>query len=333
MVDLSTTYLGLKLKNPLVASASPLSEKVETVHQLEEAGIAAVVMYSLFEEQVIHESLELDHYLDYGTESFAEALTYFPNIGRYSIGSDVYIQHLSQVKKTVKIPVIGSLNGVSTGGWIDYARKIEDAGADALELNIYYLPFDPELSSTELEETYIQLVSNVKARIKIPLAVKISPFFTGMANVCRRLVEAGADGLVLFNRFYQPDFDLEELEIVPNLVLSTSQELRMPLRWIALLYGHIQADFALTTGIHTAEDVLKTMMAGANVAMMASELLKHGPGRVAEILAELEHWMTEHEYESIKQMQGSMSAQAMREPHALRRSNYIKVLNSFKYLP
>jgi dihydroorotate dehydrogenase (fumarate) len=333
MVDLSTTYLGLKLKNPLVASASPLSEKVETVHQLEEAGIAAVVMYSLFEEQVIHESLELDHYLDYGTESFAEALTYFPNIGRYSIGSDVYIQHLSQVKKTVKIPIIGSLNGVSTGGWIDYARKIEDAGADALELNIYYLPFDPELSSTELEETYIQLVSNVKARIKIPLTVKISPFFTGMANVCRRLVEAGADGLVLFNRFYQPDFDLEELEIVPNLVLSTSQELRMPLRWIALLYGHIQADFALTTGIHTAEDVLKTMMAGANVAMMASELLKHGPGRVAEILAELEHWMTEHEYKSIKQMQGSMSAQAMREPHALRRSNYIKVLNSFKYLP
>jgi len=333
MVDLSTTYLGLKLKNPLVASASPLSEKVETVHQLEEAGIAAVVMYSLFEEQVIHESLELDHYLDYGTESFAEALTYFPNIGRYSIGSDVYIQHLSQVKKTVKIPIIGSLNGVSTGGWIDYARKIEDAGADALELNIYYLPFDPELSSTELEETYIQLVCNVKARIKIPLAVKISPFFTGMANVCRRLVEAGADGLVLFNRFYQPDFDLEELEIVPNLVLSTSQELRMPLRWIALLYGHVQADFALTTGIHTAEDVLKTMMAGANVAMMASELLKHGPGRVAEILAELEHWMTEHEYESIKQMQGSMSAQAMREPHALRRSNYIKVLNSFKYLP
>jgi dihydroorotate dehydrogenase (fumarate) len=333
MVDLSTTYLGLKLKNPLVASASPLSEKVETVHQLEEAGIAAVVMYSLFEEQVIHESLELNHYLDYGTESFAEALTYFPNIGRYSIGSDVYIQHLSQVKKTVKIPVIGSLNGVSTGGWIDYTRKIEDAGADALELNIYYLPFDPELSSTELEKTYIQLVCNVKARIKIPLAVKISPFFTGMANVCRRLVEAGADGLVLFNRFYQPDFDLEELEIVPNLVLSTSQELRMPLRWIALLYGHVQADFALTTGIHTAEDVLKTMMAGANVAMMASELLKHGPGRAAEILAELEHWMTEHEYESIKQMQGSMSAQAMREPHALRRSNYIKVLNSFKYLP
>jgi len=321
------------LKNPLVASASPLSEKVETVRQLEESGIAAVVMYSLFEEQIIHESLELDHYLDYGTESFAEALTYLPNIGRYSIGPESYVKHLSRVKQAVNIPVIGSLNGISTGGWIEYAGKIEEAGADALELNIYYLPFDPELGSAELEETYTQLVSNVKARIKIPLAVKLGPFFTGMANVCRRLVEAGADGLVLFNRFYQPDFDLEELEIVPNLVLSTSQELRMPLRWIALLYGHIQADFALTTGIHTTEDVLKAMMAGANVAMMASELLKNGPVRTTEILAELESWMTEHDYDSIKQMQGSMSAQAMREPHALRRSNYIKVLNSFKYLP
>jgi len=333
MVDLTTTYLGLKLKNPLVASASPLSEKVETVRELEESGIAAVVMYSLFEEQVIHESLELDHYLDYGTESFAEALTYLPNIGRYSIGPESYVKHLSRVKQAVNIPVIGSLNGISSGGWIEYAGKIEEAGADALELNIYYLPFDPELGSAELEETYTQLVSNVKARIKIPLAVKLGPYFTGMANVCRRLVEAGADGLVLFNRFYQPDFDLEELEVVPNLVLSASQELRMPLRWIALLYGHIQADFALTSGVHTAEDVLKAMMAGARVAMMASELLERGPGRAAEILAELETWMIEHEYESIKQMQGSMSAQATREQHTLRRSNYIKVLNSFKYLP
>lgn len=333
MADLTTTYLDLQLKNPLIASASPLSEKVETVCALEESGIAALVMYSLFEEQIIHESLELDHYLDYGTQSFAEALTYLPNIGRYSIGPESYLQHLRRVKKAVTIPVIGSLNGVSTGGWIDYARMIEDAGADALELNIYYLSFDPKISSAELEATYANLVSNVKAKINIPLAVKISPFFTGMANVCQRLVEAGADGLVLFNRFYQPDFDLEELEIVPNLSLSTSQELRMPLRWISLLYGRIQTDFALTTGIHTAEDVLKAMMAGANVAMMASELLEHGPGRAAEILNDVEHWMTDHEYESIQQMRGSMSAQAMHEPHALRRSNYIKVLNSFKYLP
>lgn len=333
MADLTTTYLDLQLKNPLVASASPLSEKVETVCALEESGIAALVMYSLFEEQIIHESLELDHFLDYGTQSFAEALTYLPNIGRYSIGPESYLQHLRRVKKAVTIPVIGSLNGVSTGGWIDYARMIEDAGADALELNIYYLSFDPKISSAELEATYANLVSNVKAKINIPLAVKISPFFTGMANVCQRLVEAGADGLVLFNRFYQPDFDLEELEIVPNLSLSTSQELRMPLRWISLLYGRIQTDFALTTGIHTAEDVLKAMMAGANVAMMASELLEHGPGRAAEILNDIERWMTDHEYESIQQMRGSMSAQAMHEPHALRRSNYIKVLNSFKYLP
>lgn len=333
MADLTTTYLDLQLKNPLIASASPLSEKVETVCALEESGIAALVMYSLFEEQIIHESLELDHFLDYGTQSFAEALTYLPNIGRYSIGPESYLQHLRRVKKAVTIPVIGSLNGVSTGGWIDYARMIEDAGADALELNIYYLSFDPKISSAELEATYANLVSNVKAKINIPLAVKISPFFTGMANVCQRLVEAGADGLVLFNRFYQPDFDLEDLEIVPNLSLSTSQELRMPLRWISLLYGRIQTDFALTTGIHTAEDVLKAMMAGANVAMMASELLEHGPGRAAEILNDIEHWMTDHEYESIQQMRGSMSAQAMHEPHALRRSNYIKVLNSFKYLP
>jgi dihydroorotate dehydrogenase (fumarate) len=316
-----------------VASASPLSEHVETVRQLEEAGIAAVVMHSLFEEQIIHESLELDHYLEYGKDSSPEAITYLPDAGRYSLGPDTYLTQLGRLKQAVKIPIIGSLNGVSTGGWIDYAKKIEAAGADALELNIYYLPFDPELSSTVLEDTYTQLVSDIKARIKIPLAVKLGPYFTGMAFVCRRLAEAGADGLVLFNRFYQPDFELEELEIIPNLILSTSQELRMPLRWIALLYGHIQTDFALTSGVHTAEDVLKAVMAGAKVAMMASELLKRGPGRAAEILADLERWMIEHEYESIKQMQGSMSAQAMREPYALRRANYIKVLNSFKYLP
>jgi len=333
MLDLTTTYLGFDLKNPLVASASPLSEKVETVCKLEEAGVAAVVMYSLFEEQIVHESLELDHYLSYGTEAFAEALTYLPDIGRYSIGADAYVAHLQRVKQAVKIPIVGSLNGVSAGGWIKYAKKIEDAGADALELNIYYLPFDPDLTSAELEDNYVKLVSDVRAGIKIPLAVKLSPFFTGMANVMRRMVEAGADGLALFNRFYQPDFDLEALEVVPNLVLSTSQELRMPLRWVALLYGQIKADFALTTGVHTAEDVLKAMMAGASVVMMASELLQNGLGRVTEILADIERWMETHEYESIRQMRGSMSAQAVRAPHDLRRSNYMKVLNSFRYLP
>lgn len=332
-MDLTTTYLGLKLKNPLVASASPLSEKVETIKKLEEAGAAAVVMYSLFEEQIIHESMELDHFLDYGTDSYSEALTYLPNIGRYSIGPEKYLEHLSQLKKTVNIPIIGSLNGVSAGAWIDYARKIEGAGADALELNIYYLPFETDLTSEELENTYINFVSKVRSKINIPLAVKIGPYFSGLGNMCARLVDAGADGLVLFNRFYEPDIDLEKLEICPNLVLSTSQELSMPLRWIALLYGRVETDFALTTGVHTAEDVLKAMMAGARVAMMASELLKNGTGRVTEILADMEKWMKAHDYTSIKQMQGSMSEKSTHDPHGLRRSNYIKVLNSYTSLP
>lgn len=332
-MDLTTTYLGLKLKNPLVASASPLSEKVESVQKLEEAGISAVVMYSLFEEQIIHESMELDHYLDYGTDSYAEALTYLPDVGRYSIGPDKYIEHFKKVKEAVSIPVIGSLNGVSAGAWVDYARKIEGAGADALELNIYYLPFETDLTSENLENTYVNFVNKVRSKINIPLAVKIGPYFTGMGNVCTQLVEAGADGLVLFNRFYQPDFDLEELETYPNLVLSTSQELRLPLRWIALLYGRVKTDFALTTGVHNAEDVLKAMMAGARVAMVASALLKHGPEWVTQVLADLEKWMVAHDYKSIQQMQGSMSEQATHKTHALRRSNYIKVLNSYKYLP
>jgi dihydroorotate dehydrogenase (fumarate) len=305
-MDLTTTYLGLELKNPLVASASPLSEKVATVKKLEEAGIAAIVMYSLFEEQIIHESLELDHYLDYGTDSYSEALTYLPDMGRYSIGPDKYIEHLKEVKKAVDIPVIGSLNGV---------------------------PFETDLTSEELENTYINFVSKVRSKINIPLAVKIGPYFTGLGNMCSRLVDAGADGLVLFNRFYQPDIDLEELEIYPNLVLSTSQELRLPLRWIALLYGRVETDFALTTGVHSAEDVLKSMMAGAKAAMLASELLAKGPGRVTQILADLESWMKSHDYDSIKQMQGSMSEQANHNPLALRRTNYIKVLNSYKSLP
>ena len=257
MVDLKTTYLGLKLKNPLVASPSPLSEKVENVKRLEEAGVSAVVLYSLFEEQIIHESMELDHFLSQGTETFAEALTYLPDTGKYSLAPEKYLEHLHKVKQAVNIPVIGSLNGVSTGGWINYARKIEEAGADALELNIYFLPNNLDLSSPELEAAYITLVRDVRAQIKIPLAVKLSPYFTAIPNLAKRLVEAGANGLVLFNRFYQPDFDLEQLEVVPNLVLSNSSELRLPLRWIAMLYGRVQVDFALTSGVHTAQDALK----------------------------------------------------------------------------
>jgi dihydroorotate dehydrogenase (fumarate) len=333
MVDLTTTYLGMKLKNPLVASASPLSEKIETVKKLEESGIAAVVMYSLFEEQIIHESLELDHFLTQGSYSSSEAVTYLPEAGRYILTPDVYVDTLKKLKQAVKIPIIGSLNGVSTGGWIKYAKKIEDAGADALELNLYYLPTDIGLASLELEKAYIALVSDIRKSVKIPLAVKLNPFFTSIPNIARQFVEAGASGLVLFNRFYQPDIDIEDLVVTPNLILSTSYELRLPLRWIAILYGRIQVDFALTTGIHTTEDVLKGVMAGASVTMMASELLQKGIGRVAEIQAGLENWMVEHEYESIRQMRGSMSQKSVAEPAAFERANYMKVLSSYSQHP
>jgi dihydroorotate dehydrogenase (fumarate) len=332
MIDLTTTYLGMKLKNPLVAAASPLSEKVETVKKLEEAGIAAVVMYSLFEEQIIHESLELDHYLTQGSYSSSEAVTYLPEAGRYILSPEAYVTNLKKLKQAVKIPVIGSLNGVSTGGWIKYAKKIQEAGADALELNIYYLPTDSSLTSSEMENAYGTLVSDVRKSIQIPIAVKLSPYFTSLPNMAKRLVEAGANGLVLFNRFYQPDLDIENLKVTPNLMLSTSSELRLPLRWIAILYGHIQTDFALTTGIHTTEDVIKAVMAGASVTMMASELLQKGVSRVAEIQAGLENWMMEHEYTSIQQMRGSMSQKAVAEPAAFERANYMKVLSSFSFI-
>jgi dihydroorotate dehydrogenase (fumarate) len=341
MVDLTTNYLGLNLKNPLVASASPLSQKAETVRELEHAGIAAVVMYSLFEEQIIYDSLRLDRDLSQGTESFAEALTYFPDLAsytdlnQYSIGPEDYIENLHELKNAVDIPIIGSLNGISTGGWIEYASKIEGAGADALELNIYNLPTDPEISSQTIEAEYLELVRSIRASIKIPIAIKLSPFFTALPNFARQLVDAGADGLVLFNRFYQPDFDLDELEVVPRLVLSTSQELRLPLRWIAILYGRVSADFALTTGIHTARDVLKATMAGASASMAASTLLKYGIEQVSEILHGVQSWMEENEYDSINQMKGSMSQQAVAEPAAFERANYIRELSSFdlRYTP
>jgi dihydroorotate dehydrogenase (fumarate) len=328
-VDLTTTYLGLSLKNPLVASASPLSKKIDPVRRLADAGIAAVVLYSLFEEQITHESRELDHYLTRGADTYAEALSYFPDLEHYNIGPEPYLEHLHRVKQAVDIPVIGSLNGVSTGGWIEYARKIEQAGADALELNIYYLPADPDVTSAELELSYEALVRDVRAQLRIPIALKLSPFFTALPNMARRFADAGADGLVLFNRFYQPDFDLEQLEVVPNLTLSTSDDLRLPLRWIAMLYGRVPVDFALSGGVHTAEDVLKAMMAGASVAMMTSELLAHGIARARDILEDLQTWMIEHEYQSIAQMRGSMSQRAVAEPAAFERANYMKALNSF----
>jgi len=333
-IDLSTSYLGLQLKNPLVASASPLSKRVDLVRRMEEAGASAVVLYSLFEEQITHESLELDYFLHRGTDVWSEALSYFPDLDHYNMGTEPYLEHVQAVKRAVSIPVIGSLNGISTGGWVEYARRIEQAGADALELNIYYLPTDPNLVGAELEEEYVQLVRNVRASVKIPLALKLGPFFTSIPNMAKRFVEAGANGLVLFNRFYQPDFDLDALEVVPNLELSTSHELRLPLRWIAILYGRIQADFALTSGVHTAIDVVKTMMAGASVAMMTSELLAHGIIRLTDILTNLQEWMVEHEYDSIATMKGSMSQRAVAEPAAFERANYMKALSSFdRYLP
>jgi len=329
MPDLTTTYLGLQLKNPLVASASPLSKKVDNVRRIEDAGAAALVMYSLFEEQITHDSYELDNYLERGTHSYAEAMSYFPDLDYHNLGTEPYLEHLHKIKQAVSIPIIGSLNGISSGGWVEYAHRIEQAGADALELNIYYLPTDPDLSGAELEEDFVQLVRDVRSTVKLPIAVKLSPYYTALPNLAKRIVDAGANALVLFNRFYQPDFDLEELEVVPNLILSTSHDLRLPLRWIAILYGRIQADFALTSGVHTAQDVLKAMMAGANVAMMTSALLESGIGRIMHILTDLQEWMEEHEYESIEQMRGSMSQRSVAEPAAFERANYIKALNTF----
>lgn len=329
MIDLTTTYLGLELKNPLVASSSPLSKKLDTVKKMEDAGIGAVVMYSLFEEQITHESKALDHYLERGTNSFSEAITYFPDLEKYNIGPEEYLDLIQKIKQSVSMPVIGSLNGISSGGWVDYAKKIEQAGADALELNMYYIPTDPTLASQELEKTYVDLVKDIKKQIHIPLAVKLSPFFTSLPSLASRLVQAGANGLVLFNRFIQPDFDIETLEVIPSLQLSNSSELRLPLRWTALLYGKVNADLALTTGVHTVQDVIKGVMAGANVTMIASELLEKGTYRITELNSQLLDWMVTYEYKSIKQMRGSMSQKNVSEPAAFERANYMRALTTY----
>jgi dihydroorotate dehydrogenase (fumarate) len=330
MTDLKTTYLGLELKNPLVASASPIAKNPQQVEDLAEAGISAIVMHSLFEEQVIKESLELDHFLSRDRESFQEALTYLPEMGQYAIGPDAYVEKIQSVKETANIPVIGSLNGVSTGGWVSYAKKIEQAGADALELNLYNVVTDLNLTSSEMEDAYIALVEDIRNQLDIPLAVKLSPFFTALPNFIQHIADAGADGVVLFNRFYQPDFDLEELEVTPTLTLSTSEEMRLPLRWIALLYGRIEIDFALTTGVHQGVDLIKAMMAGAKVAMTTSALLKQGMGYATKLLADVQLWMEDHEYESIEQMQGSMSQKGVHQDAAFERANYIQVLGSYR---
>jgi dihydroorotate dehydrogenase (fumarate) len=333
MTDLSTTYLGLKLKNPLVVSASPLSEEIGNIRRMEDAGAAAVVLHSLFEEQIAVESQELDRGLSAGTESFAESLTYFPDMTTYNLGPEGYLEHIRKAKAAVSIPIIGSLNGISTGGWIEYAKKIEEAGADALELNIFHIPTDPEMNSEQVERMYLELAAHVKASVRIPLAVKLSLYFSSMVNMTRRLDQTGVDALVLFNRFYQPDFDLENLEVVPSLILSSSYEFLLRLHWVAILYGHVRADLAVTGGVHTALDVLKAMMAGARVAMMTSALLRHGIEHLAKARADLVAWMEEHEYESVRQMQGSMSQQSVADPAAFVRANYVRVLSSYALRP
>jgi dihydroorotate dehydrogenase (fumarate) len=329
-MDLTTTYLGLELNNPIVPSASPLSEKIENLKRMEDAGAAAVVMHSLFEEQINEESHLLDHYLSYGSESYAEALHYFPEAHEYKVGPEGYLNLIRQAKESLSIPVIGSLNGVSTGGWIDYATRIQEAGADALELNIYYMSTKIDMTGEDVEKMYVDIVADVKKSVSIPVAVKISPFFSSMANMAQKLVNAGADGLVFFNRFFQPDFDLEQLEVVPHLVLSSKFEHRLPLRWIAILYGRLDVDFAHTRAIASHEEVLKSLMAGAKVTMITSEILRNGIGRVGEILSDLEEWMEEKEYESVRQMQGSMSQIRCPEPAAFERANYMKVLHSWR---
>lgn len=332
-MDLTTHYLGFKLKHPLVPSASPLSATVDRVRRLEDAGAAAIVLPSLFEEQIEGESQLLHHYLDYGTDSFAEALSYFPPKNNYYVGTETYLNLIRRSKESVDVPIIASLNGISPGGWTTYARQIEEAGADALELNIYYVATDITQSGEQVEQMYADVVQQIRQQVKIPLAVKLGPHFSSFGNVAMRLARAGADGLVLFNRFYQPDFDLENLEVTPHLVLSNSDALRLPLRWIAILYGRVPVDFALTSGVHSHEDVLKGLMAGAKVTMLASALLQNGTGRIGDLLDSLTHWMEEHEYESVAQMQGSMSQLKVADPAAFERANYVKVLQSWRHDP
>ncbi len=329
-MDITTTYLGLKLKSPIVPSAGPLSEKVSNIREMEDAGAGAVVLYSIFEEQIEHEQLELHHHTSAHAESFAEATSYLPEPFDYKLGPDEYLNHIRKTKEAVNIPVIASLNGKSMGGWTDYAKKIEQAGADALELNIYLLSADAKKSSGEIEKTYIEIVKSVKNTVKIPIAVKMHPFFSSVSNISAQFSNAGADGLVMFNRFYQPDINLETLDVEPNVILSTPMEMRLPLRWIAMMYGKINADLAATTGIYTAEDVLKMVMAGAKVTQMLSSLLKFGVGHIADVITNLKNWMEENEYESIEQMRGSMSYMNIDDPSKFERANYMKVLHSYK---
>jgi len=327
-MDLKTNYMGLELKNPLVPSASPLSQHVDNVRAMEDAGASAVVLFSLFEEELIHEQRELDYYLIRDAEAYNEATSYFPDIDSFKTGPEGYLEHIRKVKDAVDMPVIASLNGVSTGGWVSFASKIEQAGADALELNVYFIPTDAQMVGTEVEQIYLDILADVKRAVKIPVAMKLSPYFSSLANMATRLSDAGADGLVLFNRFYQPDIDLEKLEVSPTVSLSTSNSTRLPMRWLAILRGVVKASLAASSGVHTAEDVIKMLMVGADVTMMTSALLQHGVGHIKTVHQAIERWMNEHEYDSIEQMKGSMSRKSYQAPAAFERANYMKALHS-----
>jgi dihydroorotate dehydrogenase (fumarate) len=329
-MDLSTTYLGLKLRTPLVPSASTLSEDLDNIKRMEDAGAAAVVFHSLFEEQLRLERYELHHHLTQGTESFPEALTYFPEPSELQIGPEEYLAHIAKARESVRIPIIGSLNGSSVGGWTDYARQIQEAGAQALELNIYFIPTRLDQSGTEVEQIYLDILKAVTGVVTIPVAVKLSPFFSNFANMAKRLAEGGARGLVLFNRFYQPDIDLETLEVAPNILLSTPMAMRLPLRWIALLRGKVGVSLAATSGIHRFSDVLKMLMVGADVTMLCSVLLRRGIPHLRNIERELIAWLEEHEYDSVAQLQGSLSQEHCPEPSAYERAQYMRAISTYK---
>jgi dihydroorotate dehydrogenase (fumarate) len=329
-MNLSTTYLGLKLKCPIVPSAGPLSTNIDNIKAMEDAGSGAVVLYSLFEEEIEHDALELDHYTLDNTNSFPEAQSFFPVPYDIKTGGEEYLNHIRKAKESVNIPIIASLNGKKVGGWIDYAKKIEQAGADALELNIYILSASHSKSSTTIENSYLEIVKSVINNVKIPVAVKLHPFFTSVSELAMKLDQVGAKGLVLFNRFYQPDIDLEKLEVVPNVLLSTPMDLRLPLRWTAILYGQVMADLAATSGIYTAEDALKMIMAGSKITQMLSCLLKYGIPQIKQVINDMSAWMEEHEYESLDKMRGSMSYMNIADPAQFERANYMKVLHSYK---
>ncbi len=329
-MNLETTYLGLQLRSPLVPSAAqPLTESLDQIKRLEDAGAAAIVLHSLFEEQLSLERHDLFECLEQGTESYAEALSYFPVPAEFHVGPELYLKKIARAKAAVRVPVIGSLNGATRGNWMDYARRIEQAGADALELNIYWIPTDPSLTSLEIENLYVEILQSVRQQIRIPIAVKLSPFFTNFANVARRLEAAGAAGLVLFNRFYQPDLDLEALEVTNQVLLSTPMAMRLPLRWTAILRDQLSLSLAASSGIHRASDALKMLMAGADVTMMCSALLRHGERHLTAVEREMCDWLEQHGYESLAQLRGSMSQRSCPDPAAFERAQYVRAISSY----